>query len=264
MMTLFDTHAHLDQLEDVDAAIDHARSVGVVGILAVGTDVAANERTLCIAEKWRGLVYPAIGVHPCHLAGLDAAGIERELRFVEENLDAASAIGEVGLDYHKRTLAGVTKEAQQEVFARQIALAAAAGRPVLVHSRYAWTDALRLVRESHVTTVVFHWFTGFSAVLRGIMDAGFYISATPAAEYHEEHRRAVRAVPPEQLLLETDAPVWYGREVRYESCPADVRRSLKAVAELRSEDEETLAMTTTRAAMRMLGGAVSPAIEEVT
>jgi TatD DNase family protein len=258
-MTLFDTHAHLDQLPDVDAAIDRARDVGVVGIVAVGTDVASNEKTLHIAEKWKGMVHPAIGVHPCHLAGCDAAAIEREVRFVEDSLSSACAIGEVGLDYHKRTLADVSKEAQQEVFARLLAMAASAQCPVLVHSRYAWTDALRLVLESHVGSAVFHWFTGFSSVLHGIMDAGFYVSATPAAEYHEEHRRAVRAVPLGQLLLETDAPVWYGRDVRYESCPADVVRSLRAVAELRAESEETLAVTTTRAARHLLGGTVSPA-----
>ena len=236
----------------------------MVGIVAVGTDVASNEKTLHIADKWKGLVYPAIGVHPCHLVGCDAAAIEREVRFVEDNLSSACAIGEVGLDYHKRTLTDVSKEAQREVFARVLALAASASRPVLVHSRYAWTDALRLVLESHVGSAVFHWFTGFSGVLHGIMDAGFYVSATPAAEYHEEHRRAVRAVPLEQLLLETDSPVWYGRDARYESRPADVVRSLKAVAQLRAESEETLAVTTTRAARRLLGCTVSPVIEEGT
>ncbi|TFH34834.1 MAG: TatD family deoxyribonuclease [Dehalococcoidia bacterium] len=263
-MMLFDTHAHVDQLPDLEAALEQARSVGVVGIIAVGTDMASNEKTLCIAETHRGFVYPAIGVHPSHLAGCDARTIDREVRFVADNLVSASAVGEVGLDYHKRTLAGVSRETQQAVFKDLLDLAASASRPVLVHSRYAWTDALRLVRESQVPSAVFHWFTGFSGVLRGIMDAGFYVSATPAAEYHEEHRRAVRFAPPGQLLLETDAPVWYGRNERFESCPADVARSLRAAAELRAESEETLAMTTTCAAKRLLGGTVSPAIEEVT
>lgn len=210
------------------------------------------------------MVYPAIGVHPCHLAGLDSRAIEREMRFVEDGISSVCAVGEVGLDYHKRTLAEVSKGVQQEVFARLLALAESARRPVLVHSRYAWTDALRLVLESHVTVAVFHWFTGFSSVLRGIMDAGFFVSATPAAEYHEEHRRAVKSVPSGQLLLETDAPVWYGRDTRYESRPADVVRSLKAVAELRGEEEEALAIVTTRAAKHMLGGTVSVVIEEGT
>jgi TatD DNase family protein len=248
----------------VTAAIDDAQHVGVVGIVAVGTDVRSNERTLDIARSWKRLVYPAIGVHPCHLARLDTGAIEREVRFVEDNIGNACAVGEVGLDYHKRTLADVSREVQQIVFARMLAVAASARCPVLVHSRYAWTDALRLVHESGVVAAVFHWFTGFSGVLHAIMDAGYYVSATPAAEYHEEHRRAVRAAPREQLLLETDAPVWYGRDVRYESCPADVVRSLRAVAQLRSESEESVAETTTRSARRLLGGTVSDPIEEDT
>ncbi len=264
MKTLFDTHAHLDQLKDLDTALEQARDAGVVGIIAVGTDIVSNERTLRIASEHPGFVYPAIGVHPCHLAGCDMAAIDREVGFVRDGIDGACAVGEIGLDYDKRTLASVSRETQQRVFADQLAIAVSAHRPVLVHSRYAWTDALRLVIESGVSSAVFHWFTGFSGVLRGIMDAGFYVSATPAAEYHEEHRRAVKAAPLGHLLLETDTPVWYGREQRYESRPADVVRSLKAVAELRGESEEAVALITTRAARHLLGGTVSPSTEEVS
>jgi len=261
---LIDTHAHLDQVQDLESALDRARAVGVVGIVAVGTDAASNEKTLQLSEKWRGYVYPAVGVHPCQLAELDAPGVERELRLVEEALPGACAVGEIGLDYHKRTLAGVPRELQQDVFSRLLALAKSSGRPVLVHSRYAWSDALRLVLESGVRDAVFHWFTGFSGALRGIMDAGFYVSATPATEYHEEHRRAVGSVPVGRLLLETDAPVWYGRATRYESSPADVTRSLKAAAELRGESEMQLAAATTEAARRLLGCAFLPQREEVS
>jgi len=264
MNRLFDTHAHLDQLDDLDVALEDARSAGVVGIIGVGTDILSNEKTLRIADEHSGFVYPAIGVHPCHLAGRDEVAIDSELRFVADHMDYASAVGELGLDYDTRTLAAVSRETQQRVFAEMLSLAACAHKPVLVHSRYAWTDALRLVCESGVSCAVFHWFTGFTGVLRGIMDAGFYVSATPAAEYHEEHRRAVRSVPLAQLLLETDTPVRYGREERFESRPADVVRSLKAVAVLRGESEDELAISTTRAAERLLGGTVSPSSEEVS
>jgi len=236
----------------------------VAAVVAVGTDLAANERTIRIAERWKEFVYPAIGVHPCHLAGLDVAAVEREVRFIEDNLSAAIAVGEVGLDYHKRTLAAVSKELQQEAFRRVLSAAATRGLPVLVHSRYAWADALRLVHESGVRRVVFHWFTGFSSVLQAIIAAGFYISATPASEYHQEHRRAVKAAATERLLLETDTPVWYGREIRYESRPEDVWRSLRAAAALRGESEAALAASTTRAAAQLFDGIVPSVIEEDT
>ncbi len=264
MNPLFDTHAHLDQIPDLQAALDDAREAGVTGIVAVGTDMESNEKTMRIATEWKGFVYPAIGLHPGHLGVCDAARISAELRFIEENLAHCSAAGEVGLDYHKRIIEQVPREMQQEVFREVLRLAVAARRPVLVHSRYAWTDALRLVRESGVSDAVFHWFTGFSGVLQGIMDAGYYVSITPAAEYHEEHRRVVRAAGMERLLLETDAPVWYGRTDRYQACPADIVRSMRVVAELRSESEEDVAAMTTRAARRMFGGTIGQAIEEVS
>ncbi|TET68860.1 MAG: hypothetical protein E3J40_00380, partial [Dehalococcoidia bacterium] len=96
---------------------------------------------------------------------------------------------------------------------------------------------------------VFHWFTGFSSVLRGIIDGGYFVSATPAVEYHEEHRRAVREAPLQRLLLETDCPVTYGRAARYESKPADVLRDLEAVSQLKGIDETEIAEQTTRNAI---------------
>ena len=264
MNEVFDTHAHLDQIDEVDSCLDRAREAGMVGVIAVGTDMSSNENILRIAEHWRGFVYPALGLHPCHLVGFDEARISRELAFIEDNVGTACAVGEIGLDYHKRTVMDVPKELQREVLGELLSLARRRQRPVLVHSRYAWTDALRLVVESGASGAVFHWFTGLAGVLRGIIDAGYYVSATPAAEYHEEHRRAVRAAPLERLLLETDAPVWYGRAEKYQSCPADVLRSLRAVAELKCESEDTVAAYTTRGAKRLLGEGVSPDNEEVT
>ncbi len=79
-------------------------------------------------------------------------------------------------------------------------------KPVIIHSRYAWRDALSSVEEAEIEKAVFHWYTGTSSVLKEIVSQGYFISATPAVEYHEEHRRAVKEIPLERLLLETDSP----------------------------------------------------------
>jgi TatD DNase family protein len=126
-------------------------------------------------------------------------------------------------------------------------------KPVSFHSRYAWKDSLALIKEVGVKRLVFHWYTGFSSTLRELVEAGYYISATPAAEYHDEHRRAVREVPIDRLLLETDCPVPYGRENKYTSQPSDVLRSLKAAAEIKGIDEKELAVQTTMNAKRLFG-----------
>ncbi len=142
---------------------------------------------------------------------------------------------------------------QKDVLRRLLDLAGKYARPAIVHSRYSWKDSFQLVQDSGIGRAVFHWFTGFSSVLRDIITSGYFISATPAAEYHEEHRRAVRETPLDKLLLETDCPVAYGRESKYESKPSDVLRTLKAVAQLKDIDEATLAEQTTRNAMDFFG-----------
>ncbi len=149
------------------------------------------------------------------------------------------------MDYDKRVVKMTSKELQQEALKRLLALAKTHQKPAIIHSRYAWKDSFELVKESGIEKAVFHWFTGFSSVLKDILDAGYLISATPAAEYHEEHRRAIKETPLEKLLLETDCPVAYGKKVRYRSEPADLLRSLRAVAALKGIDEITVAEQTT-------------------
>jgi TatD DNase family protein len=138
-----------------------------------------------------------------------------------------------------------SKELQKEVLVRLLDIARKYAKPAIIHSRYAWKDALQVIQDTGIGKAVFHWFTGFSSVLRGIIDGGYFVSATPAAEYHEEHRRAVKEAPLHRLLLETDCPVTYGRETRYESRPADVLRDMEAVSQLKGIEEATIAEQTT-------------------
>jgi len=243
---LIDTHAHLDELKNLDLAIEEAREVGVIAIVAVGTNYQSNVKTLEISQRYDSFVYPALGLHPWELAGLEPSQIDDNLRFIEQNIAVAVAIGEIGLDYDKRVVKTASKELQKEVLRRLLYLAKRYAKPAIIHSRYAWKDSFQLVKDIGMGKAVFHWFTGFSSVLRDIIDAGYFISATPATEYHEEHRRAVRETPLNRLLLETDCPVTYGRETKYESKPADVLRSLKATAQLKGVDEAAIAEQTTK------------------
>jgi TatD DNase family protein len=249
MYPLVDTHAHLEGIEDLGRAINEARSAGVVAIVAVGADYESNNQVLEIAQAHQGFVYPALGLHPWNLKPTE---IEYSLEFIEAHLDKAVAIGEIGLDYHKRVRAVAEKNTQQSVLRQLLALARKYNKPVSIHSRYAWRDALDLVQEFRLEKAVFHWFTGPSSVLRDIASQGYFLSATPAVEYHEEHIRAVREIPLERLLLETDSPVVYGRgrESEFEARPAAVLRALKGTARLRNASEKQIAEATTENAFR--------------
>jgi TatD DNase family protein len=252
MYQLIDTHAHLDEIENLEHVLAEARQAGVMAIVAVGSDLASNNKTLEIASSYPGFVYPALGWHPWYI---NEADIDTVLEFIESNIDKAVAVGEVGLDYHKRVRAAAGKDLQHTVLSEILKIAVKHNKPALVHSRYAWRDAFDLVKQSGLEKAVFHWYTGPSSVLRDIIDSGYYLSATPAIAYHEEQRRAVKETPLEQLLLETDSPVVYarGREGEFTSSPADVVRSLKGAAVLKNVSEDEIAEATTENAKRLFG-----------
>lgn len=250
---LIDTHAHLEELADLEMALGKAKEAGVIAIIAVGSGLQSNKEVRHICQKYRHQVYPALGLHPWELGNIDSTQVDEALHFIEGNMAAAVAIGEIGLDYDKRVVKLAPKERQKEVLRSLLRLAQRDQKPVVIHSRYAWQDSFAVVKEAGLRKAVFHWYTGFPGVLREILEAGYFISATPAAEYHEEHRRAIKETPLEQLLLETDCPVFYGRENRYKSEPADIMRTLKAVALLKGVTEDFLAWQTTRNASLFFG-----------
>jgi TatD DNase family protein len=249
---LIDSHAHLDDITDLDTAIVKAKAAGVADIIAVGIDAGSNQKVLQIAAHYPDFVYPALGYYP---GNIKEAEIEDNLDFIKTNLNKAVAIGEVGLDYSKWVRAAAEKELQKKVFGEILKIAKDNGKPVLIHSRYAWRDALDMVIEIDLEKAVFHWYTGPSGVLRDIVARGCYISATPAVEYHEEHKNAVKETPLAQLLLETDSPVVYalGRVGEFISSPSDVKRSLKGAAALKGVSELEMAAVTTENARRIFG-----------
>jgi len=235
---LIDSHAHLDEIPNLQEVIAEAKLADIIAIIAVGSDYQSNNKVMGLAQKYNGFVYPALGLHPWNLKGED---IERVLEFIEANIDKAVAVGEIGLDYHKKVRARAEKSLQMDMLSQLLKIAEAHRKPVIIHSRYAWRDAFTLVDQAQVEKAVFHWYTGTSSVLRDIINQGYFISASPAVEYHEEHRRAVKQIPLERLLLETDSPVVYR---------SHVLKTLRGVAELRGIDEAQVAEVTTVNALR--------------
>ncbi len=267
MYPLIDTHAHLDQIENLGPAIARAREGGLIAIIAVGVDYESNNRILEIAGRYPSLVYPALGCHPGDLPET-AAEIEHNLQFIEDNVGGAVGIGEIGLDYHKRVKSKTSKDRQKRVFRDVLAIANRCAKPALIHSRYSWRDCLTIVQESGVERAVFHWYSGPVSVLHDLVSHGCFASATLAAGYHEDHRRAISETPCDNLLLETDSPVVYrwGTEFAHRSEPADVTRVLEAVASLTGVEPAILARRTTANALTLFALpdlAVQPLLDRV-
>lgn len=236
-----DSHAHLDEIDDIEGTLAEARAAGVVAILGVGMAIESNRAILSLAEKYPGYVYPAIGYHPWEIS---EETVEETLAFISMHLARCVALGEVGLDYKAK----VKKPRQWEVLSRLLETASQADKPVILHCRFSHERTLELVRESGVGRAVFHWFTGAVEILQRILDHGYFISATPALAYSQPHQEAVRHAPLERILIETDSPVEYGGRP---SRPADVRGTAALLAETKKVSIEEVAAETTENARKL-------------
>ena len=243
MYRLIDTHAHLSELKDLEAALQQALSAGVCAIVAVSADMESSERTLRIAERHPGYVYPALGLHPTEIR----EDYQDCLVFVEERIRDCVAVGEVGLDFWRRKGERDKNEEERRrqiyVYTEQLKIARRHRKPVLIHGRGAWETVYTLADSVDISKALFHWYTGSVELLKALLDKGYLVSATPAVEYSKAHRQAIKEAPLEQLVLETDCPVAYRGTP---SAPVDVLRTLRAVAELKDVSEENVAETTTR------------------
>ncbi len=249
MFRLVDTHVHLEDVEDLEGAIRRAAEAGVIAIIAVGSDYDSSLFALGISrnEGFGLKIYPALGIHPWSLS---RGRIEPTLKLIESRIDEAVGIGEVGLDYWYKEVRkdSEKRRLQQDVFTSFLEIAKQHDKPIIVHSRGAWEDSVDMTIEAGVKKAVFHWFTGPTQALEKLVERGYFVSATPAAEYSKEHQKVVENAPLENLLLETDSPVNYrGLEAE----PAHVVRSLSAVARLKGVNESVIAEKTTENALKL-------------
>jgi TatD DNase family protein len=225
---VIDTHAHLDALEDVDAAIFRARKAGVTRILSVGTDIESVKQTLALADEHEA-VYAIVGIHP-HEAGRagDADLAELDALRIHEKV---VAIGEIGLDYYRDY---APRDAQRRSFDRQLELAATARLPIVVHTRAADDDTVAAL-AGFDGTVVLHCFSS-PDLLEAALDRSWYVSFAGNVTYPkaEELRRAAKAVPATRILAETDCPFLAPQPVRGRpNEPAHVVYTLATLAEAR-------------------------------
>ncbi len=238
---IYDTHAHLDHLPNLDFALEEAYKAGVEGIVAVSMDFPSCQKNFEIKRKTsRPKIYLAMGMHPSEA---DLEEIPLCTQFIEENAHELTAIGEIGLDFWykwvKKDLQ--KKEEQIKVFRHFLVLAKKLNLPVIAHSRGAWKECLDMVKEAGLAKALFHWYSGPVDILEQMMAAGFYVSTSPSLAYSPQSREAIAHAPIERLLIETDCPVHYreeNSEETFQAAPKDVFRTLKAYCQLKGISEQ--------------------------
>jgi TatD DNase family protein len=151
------------------------------------------------------------------------------------------AIGEIGLDYSYSSANNKKlRMKQRDIYTKLLKIARTYSMPVSIHSRSAYKDSLNLLLEYGPKKAVFHWYDGPLHILKEILKSDFYISATPATVYSKGLRTALAKAPLDQILLETDSPVFLRNENRM-SEPIDLGVTLRALAKLKNASEEYVA-----------------------
>jgi TatD DNase family protein len=233
-----DTHAHLDACaQPPDELVARARAVGVERIISIGSGIDSCRATLRIAAQQPG-VFAALGIHPHQADGGDAERLD-ELRELLAD-ERAAAVGEIGLDFYRDY---APRERQRTLFERQLELADALGKPVVVHTRDAAAETADAL-EPFGGTVVLHCFSA-PELLPVALERGYYVSFAGNVTYPkaEELREAARRVPQERLLAETDSPYLSPQPRRGRpNEPANVVHTVAALAEARNEDVGALAV----------------------
>jgi len=239
-----DTHAHLADLPNFDSVVTRAKVAGLSGVVAVSASIPTIEATLKLAIQHRGFIHAALGIHPTEFFNQD---LEAALDIIKTNEARCVAVGEIGLDYwHKQVRKDkAQRDKQMEFYVRQLELARALDLPVSIHSRGAWRDSVNLAIKCGPGRGVFHWYSGPIDVLKEALDAGYYVSCTPAVEVSPELRGAMVETPLERILIETDSPVWI-KSLNRSSEPSDVLMTLRHLSELKGLPQAEVEAVTTR------------------
>jgi len=243
-MELIDSHAHIDDArfdEDREAMLARARDAGVTTLLAIGTGPGPHklDAALPFAEAY-DWIYTTVGIHPHEAREVTPAHLEELARLARHR--KVIAWGEIGLDYFYDHS---PRDVQERAFRAQMELAAAAKLPIIIHCRDAWADCLRVIEEVWRPTGlggILHCFTSTLEDARRGMEMGFLISFAGNSTYPKTQnlRDVAKALPMENILIETDAPYLAPqgyRGTRNEPAyVAEVARMLASVRDLRAEE----------------------------
>lgn len=254
---LVDSHCHLDRLDlepfggDLANALQQAGDNGVGRFLCVAIDRGNIPDVIAIAERFDN-VYASVGVHPNEE---DDGEVTADELIALAGHPKVIAIGETGLDYFRSE---GELEWQKQRFRNHIAAAKACRKPLIIHSRDAREDTIRLMREegAHEAGGIMHCFVEDWETAQQAMEMGFYISFSGIVTFRnaEPLREVARRVPAERLLVETDSPYLAPVPHRGKSNqPAYVRHVAQFLAELRGISFEEMSALTTDNFNRLFG-----------
>eukprot|EP00058_Branchiostoma_floridae_P010949 XP_002596437.1 hypothetical protein BRAFLDRAFT_77148 [Branchiostoma floridae] len=249
-----DCHCHLSAEEfdeDLDEVITRAKEAGIGAIVAVAEFPWEAPKILSLSQKHKDFIFPCLGVHPVQAEPPDSqrSVTLEDLGQVEpvigDNVEKLVGIGEVGLDFTPFNVKGASdKDVQRQVFARQVRY------NMNVHSRSAGRPVIQLLKEQGASKVLLHAFDGkVSVALQGVQ-SGYFFSVPPCIVRSEQKQKLVKAIPLENLMLETDSPA-LGPVKLERNEPMNIKISCEHIARIKGISMETVMQVTTQNALKL-------------
>lgn len=249
---IIDSHCHLDMPafdKDRQQVLENARAAGVTGFVVPGTTENSWRQILALATREID-IYPALGLHPYFCAEHSVEQVDK-LRLLAER-EHPVAIGEIGLDFFRPDL---DQALQLQLFERQLQVAQELALPVILHTRKAHDQVLKLLKKYPLEGGISHAFNGSWQQARHYIDLGFCLGFGGMLTYERSHRlhKLALQVPLEHIVLETDAPDMPGADHQYQrNSPEYLPEVLDALTKLRSETCAEIAATTSANVRRVL------------
>ena len=257
-----DAHAHLELIKNsepdsplIKEILDEAASVGIDRVVQVGYSAEQSIWSVKCAESFPGRVLAAVALHPNEAPVV--SDLEKDLAIIEElaKHPRVRAIGETGLDFFRTEPA--LQDKQKYSFRRHIKIAKDHGKALVIHDRDAHRAVLdTLIEEGAPEKTVFHCYSGDAEMARECIDHGYILSfaGTMTFKNAPQLREAVKLVPIELLLVETDSPFLAPMPNRGAlNTPAQIPNTLRAMAAERGESEDFLAAAIAENAERIFG-----------
>ena len=257
-----DSHAHLEIVtnaapdsEEVRKVLDDARDAGVDRVVQVGYSAEQSQWCVDAADHWKGRVLAAVALHPNEAPVVK--DLEHDWSIIAKLAEhpRVRAIGETGLDYF-RTPPELRKR-QQESFKWHIELAKKHKKALVIHDRDSHDDVLSVLLEVGAPEkTIFHCFSGDLEMAKICIERGYILSFAGTVTFKNapQLREAVKIVPADQLLVETDSPFLAPSPHRGAlNTPAQIANIVRAIADERSVSDSELATTLSNNAERIFG-----------
>lgn len=266
MPPIIDTHCHLDEeafKDDVDTVVAAAQEAGIRVIVTIGTDAASSRRSIALAERFPGVIYATVGIHPNYTAQAKPGDWEMIEELAEH--PQVVALGETGLD---RYWDYAPVSLQRHYFDRHIELSERTGKPFVIHCRDADEEVRQMLRDAaskRALNAVMHSFCQTQESAEECLELGLHLSFTGMLTFrrNDELRTLAGSLPRDRVFVETDAPYLApmpNRGKRNE--PAFVRFTLNHLAEAQGLEREEMAQITTDNACRFFGIEMAPSQDE--